>query len=82
MIVYYGGVKNLIWGNVMNLFDLLYELETSDDYHISRLLILLKIFGGKNLKPINGITKLVKLDFLLRYPLYLKEILSKSKKIF
>lgn len=65
----------------MNLFDLLYDLETSDDYHISRLLILLKIFGGDKLKPINGITKLVKLDFLLRYPLYLEKILTKTKKI-
>lgn len=81
MTACYGGVKNLIWRNVMNLFNLLYELETSDDYHISRLLILLKIFGGKNLKPINGITKLVKLDFLLRYPLYLTKILSKTKQI-
>lgn len=42
------------------------EAEQNNDFHIIRLLILLS--SQISLKPIAGITKLVKLDFLLRYP--------------
>ena len=43
-------------------------VEADDNYHLVRLLLLLNaIDGGKN-KPVNGLTKLAKLDFLLRYP--------------
>jgi len=60
----------------MNLFNILYDLEVNEDLHISRLLILLKSFSGRSLKPFRGITKLVKLDFLLRYPLYLEKAIN------
>ena len=60
----------------MNLFELLYILE-QNEIHMARLLILLRAFGGKwGKKSINGLTKLVKLDFLLRYPNYLEKSLE------
>jgi len=52
------------------------EAENSDDFHLSRLLVLLRAAGGrKNAKTIAGITKLAKLDFLLRYPTCLERAL-------
>lgn len=60
----------------MTLFDIVYKLE-KDEIHLARMLILLKAFGGKwGKKSINGLTKLVKLDFLLRYPKYLEKSLE------
>ncbi len=50
------------------------EAEKSNDLHILRLLILLS--SQKSIKPISGITKLVKLDFLLRYPNCLERALK------
>jgi hypothetical protein len=61
----------------MNLFDLLASLEEDYEVHTARLLILLKAFAGKKGdKTINGLTKLVKLDFLLRYPVCLERALN------
>lgn len=40
----------------------------SYDYHIARLLVLLRYFAPYGKKPLSGLTKLAKLDFLLRYP--------------
>ena len=58
------------------LFEILLELER-DEIHMARLLILLKEFGGKwGKKSINGLTKLVKLDFLLRYPKFLEKAMK------
>lgn len=52
------------------------EAENADDLHLSRLLVLLRAAGGrKNAKTVEGITKLVKLDFLLRYPTCLERAL-------
>lgn len=51
------------------------RLEQSDALHMARLLVLLRAVGGKRLKAVDGITKLVKLDFLLRYPGYLERAL-------
>lgn len=44
------------------------EIENSDDFHAARLLLLLKASSGRKNKPVDGIMKLAKLDFLLRYP--------------
>lgn len=44
------------------------EIEQSDQFHIARLLLLLKASSGVSNKPVQGIMKLAKLDFLLRYP--------------
>jgi len=65
----------------MNLFHTLASLEANDDFHLSRLLILLGVFSGKDGKEtIGGLTKLAKLDFLLRYPVYLEQALEAKNK--
>lgn len=57
------------------------ELERNDDLHLARLLILLNTFGGKDgTQVIEGLTKLAKLDFLLRYPSYLERALTAKQK--
>ena len=50
-------------------------MSTSDaalDYHEARLLLLLRAFD----KGIRGLTKLAKLDFLLRYPTMLERLMT------
>lgn len=42
--------------------------ELDDHLHMARLLMLLDAHSGRSNKPIEGVTKLAKLDFLLRYP--------------
>ena len=44
--------------------------ERNDDYHVARLLLLLSAHshGKEKNKSVDGLTKLAKLDFLLRYP--------------
>ena len=44
------------------------QVERDDDLHLARLLILMKEVQGEKDVPIEGIMKLAKLDFLLRYP--------------
>ncbi|MBP2486024.1 hypothetical protein JOH50_001751 [Rhizobium leguminosarum] len=54
------------------------DAENADSLHLARLLILLRSAdkrGRNHAKPVEGITKLAKLDFLLRYPLYLERAL-------
>lgn len=65
----------------MNLIQTL-GLINQDNYpDLARLLILLKAFGGpEGTSPFNGLTKLAKLDFLLRYPVYLAYALDVRKK--
>lgn len=51
-------------------------LEADDALHLGRLLVLIDTFGGRaGDKQIEGLTKLAKLDFLLRYPDYLERAL-------
>ena len=60
----------------MKLVDILSSLEDDDSMHLARLLVLLRAFVGHDQsKTVNGLTKLVKLDFLLRYPVYLERAL-------
>lgn len=47
------------------------------DYHLSRLLLLLRHAGPHRGRPLVGLTKLAKLDFLLRYPAFLDRILQR-----
>ena len=53
------------------------KAETTDGLHLMRLLVLLRCADqrGKTPAPVEGITKLAKLDFLLRYPVYLERAL-------
>lgn len=63
----------------MDLMQAVAALESSDSLHEARLLILIKAFSGENgQEQIEGLTKLAKLDFLLRYPTYLQRALQKK----
>lgn len=60
----------------MNLLMTLSTLEDNDDLHLARILILLNAFADENGQgKVEGLTKLAKLDFLLRYPEYLERAL-------
>src|SRR5512137_2130851 len=53
------------------------QTERSDDFHLGRLLLLLRAAGRRTgVRPIAGIMKLAKMDFLLRYPNCLVRVLS------
>jgi hypothetical protein len=55
------------------------DAENADGLHLARLLVLLRSAdkrGRGGPKPVEGITKLAKLDFLLRYPVYLERALT------
>lgn len=61
----------------MSLFHTLAKLEGSDDLHMARLLLLLNAYAGsEGSGTVDGLTKLAKLDFLLRYPVYLERALK------
>lgn len=61
----------------MILFKILKDLENDEDTHLGRILILLLEFNGKDgTGKIEGLTKLAKLDFLLRYPTCLERALK------
>lgn len=57
------------------------DIEKSDDFHLARLLILLAASSGRTNKPIQGIMKLAKMDFLLRYPNCLARVLEEQGKV-
>lgn len=52
----------------LELVQALARTELDDNLHMARLLMLLDAHAGKSNKPVEGVTKLAKLDFLLRYP--------------
>jgi hypothetical protein len=61
----------------VNLFETLLNLEDHDGLHLGRLLVLLSAFAGKDATgSVEGLTKLAKLDFLLRYPANLERALQ------
>jgi hypothetical protein len=61
----------------MDYVEMLADLDEQPVLHKSRLLLLLYAFAGENNQgAIEGITKLAKLDFLLRYPTMLKHALE------
>jgi hypothetical protein len=69
----------------LKILQLAAALENSDEFNEARLLLLLKAAAGKSeqAKPLDGIMKLAKMDFLLRYPNILVRALTvvgKSKK--
>src|SRR4051812_33633398 len=60
----------------MDLISTIGSLEENDDLHLGRLLVLLGVFSGREgTGTIDGLTKLAKLDFFLRYPMYLERAL-------
>ncbi|USQ77805.1 hypothetical protein [Ornithinimicrobium cryptoxanthini] len=46
------------------------------DAHTGRVLILLRHFGATGETPLEGLTKLAKLDFLIRYPVFTDRLLE------
>lgn len=46
------------------------------DAHTGRVLLLLRHFGATDAKPLEGLTKLAKLDFLIRYPTFTERLLN------
>jgi len=60
----------------MDVLQTKHQLDSSCDYHMARLLLILDVFTGDE-EWMRGITKLVKLDFLLRYPTYLERALER-----
>jgi len=67
----------------MDLFSTLAQLESNDHFHEARLLVLLNAFSGEDgVGTVEGLTKLAKLDFLLRYPVFLERaLLAKHQSI-
>ncbi|MFC4299586.1 hypothetical protein [Castellaniella ginsengisoli] len=54
--------------------------ERDDNLHVARLLLLMSAHAGDKGRPIEGLTKLAKLDFLLRYPNCLERALVSDGK--
>src|ERR1044072_1206045 len=54
----------------LKILQLAAAVENSDEFNEARLLLLLKAAAGREetAKPLEGIMKLAKMDFLLRYP--------------
>ncbi|RJX19452.1 MAG: hypothetical protein C4575_08550 [Desulforudis sp.] len=64
----------------MDLVRSLAELDEATELHAARLLVLLGVFAGtEGTNRIQGLTKLAKLDFLLRYPVMLERALAAKK---
>ncbi len=65
----------------MDLVRAMTELEQTPELHLARLLILLGEFCGPDgVDRVEGLTKLAKLDFLLRYPAMLERALVAKHK--
>ncbi len=61
----------------MDLVRAVNDLDQSPSLHVTRLVVLLHAFAqGSDGGPIEGLTKLAKLDFLIRYPLMLQRALE------
>lgn len=61
----------------MRIQDITTYVEQKEDLHLARLLILIGAFEEAEKPAIEGITKLAKLDFLLRYPTYFERAVQK-----
>jgi hypothetical protein len=59
----------------MDLVEAITELDAEPDLHAARLLILISAFSSTKQGTVEGLTKLAKLDFLLRYPVMLERAL-------
>ena len=63
-----------------NLIRAVAGTENNDDIHLGRLLLLLSAANKRSSRSIKGITKLAKMDFLLRYPNCLERALEAENK--
>src|SRR5690606_37446228 len=64
----------------LELVQALAKTELDDHLHMARLLMLFEAHSGRSNKPVEGVTKLAKLDFLLRYPNCLERALIAKDK--
>lgn len=65
----------------MDLVSSLTALEDRTQFHEARLLVLLGAFSGSDgSETVAGLTKLAKLDFLLRYPTLLQRALEAKRR--
>ena len=64
----------------MDIVHALAALERSPELHTARLLILLNAFASDGDGAVEGLTKLAKLDFLLRYPVMLERALTTKRR--
>ncbi len=65
----------------MDVVEVVAALDGAPELHIARLLVLLDAFAGtEGTDPVEGLTKLAKLDFLLRYPVMLDRALQAKGK--
>ena len=61
----------------MDLVETIAELDAAPELHTARLLVLISAFSGDDhTGSVEGLTKLAKLDFLLRYPVMLERALE------
>ncbi|WP_043753857.1 ABC-three component system middle component 4 [Imhoffiella purpurea] len=61
----------------MDLVETIAELDSQPNLHAARLLVLISAFSDvQQQEALEGLTKLAKLDFLLRYPVMLERALS------
>ena len=65
----------------MDFVETVANLDQNSELHVARLLILLEAFAENgDAESIDGLTKLAKLDFLLRYPVMLERALSAKNR--
>jgi hypothetical protein len=74
-----------LWRTIAVALELVRALaatERNDDYHIARLLIMMRAHsrGAEKNKSIEGLTKLARMDFLLRYPNSLERALIAANR--
>jgi hypothetical protein len=69
-------------GEIVDVVQTIADLEQSPEFHAARLLILLSAFAERDGEEssMEGLTKLAKLDFLLRYPIMLERALEARKQ--
>jgi hypothetical protein len=61
---------------IVDIVEAIADLDVAPELHAARLLLLLKAFDGDDGEgAVEGMTKLAKLDFLLRYPVMLDRAL-------
>jgi len=60
----------------LRIVDAAIETEQADQLHEARLLLLLNCVTKGGNGSVEGITKLAKIDFLLRYPLYFQRLIN------
>jgi hypothetical protein len=65
----------------MDLVETIAELDAASELHAARLLVLISAFSGQtHAGSMEGLTKLAKLDFLLRYPVMLERALVVKRR--